>query len=391
MELIPIEMEQRSPSKLKTQIINTRQVFRLGILFILIILLFLFIILNFVSKASYFTVVVDCGSSGTRVTVYKWKKVGIFSNEALPILLHSYPDDNLSRGFYVTSTSSGCLYHCVQTVPGLDKFVGNASGVRESLVPLLRLAEQWVPLERRGETPIFVLGTAGLRRLMVNESKRVMKDVEDVVKGFGFLVRKDWVRVLSGKEEGYYGWVALNYRMGVFRNSSRLVSLGLLDLGGSSLQVVAEMDELREGEHVVRERISSVERWILAYSYPAFGLNEAFDRTVVMLSRTKALRESSGGSLEVSHPCISSRFARNYTCHGCFGQNSSDVKRLTNQSIGNDVNSIILVGEPNWEQCKGLARAAAINSSSSDWSRLANGSSCKSLSRDNGQYSYIFE
>lgn len=375
-------MEPRSPSKSKipiTGFIHTRRVLKIGITLFVIVVLLLFIcayIMNYVSHGSYFTIVLDCGSSGTRVNVYKWRKGVTFSNRDLPILLHSYPD-NLTRSYY----SSGCLYHCIQTEPGLDKFVGNASGVRESLVPLIRLAERWVPLERHGETPIFVLATAGLRRLLMNDAKQVMKDVEDVVKGHGFMFRKDWIRVLSGKEEAYYGWVALNYQMGIFGNSSRLLSFGLLDLGGSSLQVVTETDESRGDEHVLRTRIGSFEHWILAYSLPTFGLNEAFDTTIVMLSHTQALRETTGGSLEVSHPCLSSGFAQNYTCRGCFRQNSTDV----HVSRANEVNPVILVGEPNWEQCKGLARAAAINSSSSNWSHLANDSSCTSLSINKGK------
>lgn len=125
----------------------------------------------------HYTVVVDCGSTGTRVNVYKWWKPARLSNWDLPILVHSYPDNStqsLSRG-------SSCKYHCVQTEPGLDKFVGNSTGVRLSLEPLILWAEQWVPRERHGDTPIFVLATAGLRRLLIEDARQVLDDVEDVV------------------------------------------------------------------------------------------------------------------------------------------------------------------------------------------------------------------
>uniref|UniRef100_A0A803PA89 Uncharacterized protein n=1 Tax=Cannabis sativa TaxID=3483 RepID=A0A803PA89_CANSA len=97
----------------------------------------------------------------------------------------------------------------MQTEPGLDKFVDNSSGVRESLVPLITWEVKIVPCQRHKDTPIFVLATAGLRR--------------------------SWIRVLSGKEEAYYGWVALNYKMEISRNQSMSPTLELLDLGGSSL------------------------------------------------------------------------------------------------------------------------------------------------------------
>lgn len=376
-------MDPISPSKSKlgiTGLIRSRKVLKFGVALV-VIMLFCVCIVYYMSKTTFFTVVLDCGSSGTRVNVYEWRKGGFFSDSDLPILVHSYPDDSIKiDGGY--SQKGGCFYHCLQTEPGLDNFLGNFSGVSQALKPLIRLAELWVPLERHGETPIFVLATAGLRRLQADDAKKILKDVEEVVKGHGFMVRGSWIRVLSGKEEAYYGWVALNYQMGIFGNLSP--SLGLLDLGGSSLQVVTEIDDPRGNDNVLRARIGLVEHWILAYSLPAFGLNEGFDRTVTMLSHTQALEEGTLGTFKVSHPCLSSGFVKNYTCGGCFGKKISDVKDFSTLSRENESRTVVLVGDPNWEKCKGLSRAVAVNSSNSDWSHLDNGSIC-SLSVTNGK------
>lgn len=372
-----------SKSKLEiTGLIRSRKVLKFGVALVVIMLICVCIV-HYMSKTTFFTVVLDCGSSGTRVNVYEWRKGGVLSDSDLPSLVHSYPDDSVKiDGGY--SQKGRCNYHCLQTEPGLDKFLGNFSGVSKALKPLIRLAELWVPLERHGETPIFVLATAGLRRLQNDDARKILKDVEDVVKGHGFMFRESWIRVLSGKEEAYYGWVALNYQMGIFGNSSRLPSLGLLDLGGSSLQVVTEIDDPRGNENVLRARIGLVERWILAYSLPAFGLNEGFDRTVAMLSHTQTLKEGIRGTFKVSHPCLSSGFVKNYTCGGCFGKNLSDAKDFCTLSREKEAHSVVLVGDPNWEKCKGLSRAVAVNSSNSDWSHFDNGSIC-SLSITNGK------
>ncbi|KAH6815756.1 hypothetical protein C2S51_020576 [Perilla frutescens var. frutescens] len=322
--------------------------------------------------STHFTVVLDCGSTGSRVNVFEWM-IGNGSKfyGSLPILLHSYPD-NLNK-------NNACQYHCIQTEPGLHNFVNDVVGVRASLEPLIRYAEQWVPLDRRAATPIFVLATAGMRRLAAEDAGRVLDDVENVVKEHGFLHRKSWIRVLSGKEEAYYGWVALNYKMGVFGSSSRLSTLGLLDLGGSSLQVVAEVGVPTEDDHAIRSKVGPVGHDLAAYSLPAFGLNEAFDRTIVMLSHTGVLRESSGGMFEVRHPCLGSGFVQNYTCHGCFGVDSRASNNLSDHLQENGLNSVFLVGEPNWEQCEIIARAAAINSSSFEWSDQLDRSKCVGL------------
>lgn len=375
-------MEPRSPSKVRLPMLEICPgAFKIGLSLLLSLLLLsvgVYVVLRpgkdlYTSEMMYFTVVVDCGSTGTRVSVYEWMLKGGLIYRDLPILIHAYPDNATNA----PSRKDSCQYHCMQTEPGLDKFVGNSSRVRASLEPLIIWAEQWVPTERRGDTPIFVLATAGLRRLPWKDARRVLDDVEDVIKEHRFMYKKSWIRVLSGKEEAYYGWVALNYKMGIFNKSTGLPTLGLLDLGGSSLQVVAEIDESDEDEFVMKSKIGSFEHEMLAYSLPAFGLNEAFDRTVVMLSHSQALKESVRGTFEVSHPCLSSSFMQSYSCKGCFGLGSNDSEGFHSQVKRNELNTITLVGEPNWEMCQVLARAAAVNSSSSDWSSLTDSSKCE--------------
>ncbi|XP_047156389.1 probable apyrase 7 [Vigna umbellata] len=202
----------------------------------------------------YYTVVVDCGSTGTRVNVYEWMvgvKGAIKGN--LPVLLHSYPDNTTKRS---SLWKGSCQYHCMQTEPGLHNFINDSLGVRQALEPLIVWAEQVVPREMRGNTPAFVLATAGLRGLALEDADRVLGDIEAVVKGHSFMRSKGWIRVLSGKEEAYYGWVALNYRMGTFdENYPKSPTLGLVDIGGSSLQIVAEIDVAGDDVHVMKSRL----------------------------------------------------------------------------------------------------------------------------------------
>ncbi|KAL5747161.1 hypothetical protein ACOSQ2_024458 [Xanthoceras sorbifolium] len=384
-------MEPKSPSKLKlsiTGLARYKRVMKLCTIVLGVVLLLMggYFVFKLgrgynVLGGSYYTVIVDCGSTGTRVNVYEWRLRGVES-EDLPLLMNSYPD-NLSKSLF---SNSSCQYHCLQTEPGLDKFVGNASGVRVSLEPLILWAESLVPDERHRDTPVFVLATAGLRRLGVEDAGRILDDVEAVLKEHSFVHRKSWIRVLNGKEEAYYGWLALNYKMGSLANSSRTPTLGLLDLGGSSLQVVVKDDETEDNEHVIKSEIGLSEHRLLAYSLPAFGLNEAFDRTVAMLSQMQTHRESTGDRFELKHPCLSSDFVQNYTCYSCVGLNFNNQKNFSGQMLETAFTSTYLVGDPNWEQCKGLAKAVAINSSNFDWSQPIVSRNCKaSLSSFNSR------
>lgn len=367
----------KSPSKDKRFVTKHKWLFKIVAVFFIAMLLFLGFYLESYSRkpnaSSYYTVVIDCGSTGTRVNVYEWMLGSVVGKTNLPILLHSYPDSNNN---VITKKSSlwktSCQYHCMQTEPGLDKYVNDSLGVRQALEPLIVWAESLVPREMHRETPIFVLATAGLRRIPKDDAFRVLKDVEAVVKDHSFMFDMRWIRVLSGREEAYYGWVALNYKMGSFDDHSGSPTLGLVDLGGSSLQIVVEIDRVTgDNEHVMRPDFGSFEHRIVAYSLPAFGLNEAFDRTVVMLRNNQSVERSRGAS-ELRHPCLMSTFVQNYTS----GFDATDQKNH-NQLQKTELHSLSLVGKPNWEQCREIAIAAAMNLSDSQVSHQAVGANCQ--------------
>ncbi|CAI0398521.1 unnamed protein product [Linum tenue] len=362
-----MEVEPISPSKFKLSIWSPARVLRICTIASLVLLLLVGVYyalqhgeVHFHGESGHHhTVVLDCGSTGTRVSVYKWE-ANRSKDSGLPVLVNSYPEFEHSARSSTLKRTFACKYHCFQTKPGLDSFLGNSSGVKLALEPLIRLAERWVPRERHEETPIFVLATAGLRRLEGEDARRVLDDVVGVVKEHSFVYRKNWVRVLSGKEEAYYGWVALNYRMGRLGNSSMGPALGLLDLGGSSLQVVTEVDGTdahRANEHLMSSKVRSVEHWILAYSLPSFGLNGAFDRTINLLP----VDRTTGDAVKIKHPCLSSEFEKTNASH--------QMTKTEHYHI---------VGDPNWKRCKAVARAAAMNTSSFDWpTSMMVGSNCK--------------
>ncbi|KAL2961324.1 hypothetical protein AAZX31_17G084800 [Glycine max] len=355
----------KSPSKYK-RIAKHKWLIKFALLILMMLLLFLGFYLESdtrgkLNASSYYTVVVDCGSTGTRVNVYEWM-VGVkgISKGDLPSLLHSYPD-NTTRSSSLWKNS--CQYHCMQTEPGLHSFVNDSLGVRKALEPLIVWAEHLVPREMHRKTPVFVLATAGLRRLPGLEAEWVLGEVEAVVKDHNFMFSKSWIRVLSGREEAYYGWVALNYKMGSFYSYLDSPTLGLVDLGGSSLQVVVETDGAGDDVHMMRSKLSSMEHQIMAFSLPAFGLNEAFDRTVLMLRNNQSEERT-----ELRHPCLVSTFLQNYTCHSCSGLASIYQKNRSQHQEG-ELHSLRLTGEPDWEQCKELAIAAAMNLSDSKLSQ----------------------
>ena len=109
------------------------------------------------SKLRY-GIVVDCGSSGSRVYVYCWPPHHGGATELLNI---QQLRDN-----------SGQLV-MKKIEPGLSELKDTPSQASSYLRPLLDYASAHVPQEKHKETPLYIMATAGLRML----SERFVKDV----------------------------------------------------------------------------------------------------------------------------------------------------------------------------------------------------------------------
>lgn len=100
----------------------------------------IFLYTNLSRGPSKFFVVLDCGSTGTRVYVYQ-ASINRNRDNNLPILLKSLPESFRRKSIQ----QSGRAYNRMETEPGFDKLVYNISGLRKAIRPLIRWAEKQVP------------------------------------------------------------------------------------------------------------------------------------------------------------------------------------------------------------------------------------------------------
>ncbi|XP_061355137.1 probable apyrase 7 [Gastrolobium bilobum] len=348
---------------------------------VLCLALFIFLIYTFIyshwnrGSAKYY-VVLDCGSTGTRVYVYK-AEIEHKDDTTLPIVIKSMRDGlNKKRG-----SQTGRAYDRMETEPGLDKLVHNVSGLKAALKPLVKWAQKQIPQDSHKGTSVFLYATAGVRRLPIADSKWLLDNALNVLKGSPFVCRKDWVKVISGTEEAYFGWIALNYHSGILGVKPRKATYGALDLGGSSLQVTFEGDQQLNSETSLYVRIGSVNHHLTAYSLAGYGLNEAFDKSVARLFKEKfgsTNVDLVGGNVELKHPCLQSGYKNQYTCSHCSSSNQeSESPRIDGNVLGKKGKSripVLLIGAPNWQQCSALAKVAV---NLSEWSDLSPGLDCE--------------
>ncbi|KAH7854370.1 hypothetical protein Vadar_013021 [Vaccinium darrowii] len=321
-----------------------------------------------------FYVVLDCGSTGTRVYVYQ-ANINDKNDGSLPILLRSLPESIQN-----TSSQTGRAYNRMETEPGFDKLVHNISGLKTAIQPLIQWAEKQIPDHAHKTTSLFLYATAGVRRLPSSDSQWLLNNAWSILQNSPFLCRREWVKIISGMEEAYYGWIALNYHTGVLGAIPKKATFGALDLGGSSLQVTFESNELVHNETGLQLSIGPVNHYLSAYSLSGYGLNDAFDKSVVYLLKKHPEIDSANlasGKVEIKHPCLQSGYKEQYFCSEC----ASIYQEGSPPSVGKNLDKggkprtpIQLVGAPKWDECRELAKVAV---NLSEWSDKSSGIDCK--------------
>ena len=239
--------------------------------------------------------VIDAGSSGTRMNAFTWRPPPSFGS--IPVLEPISPDaapHKVPR----RSLETRRAYKRVETEPGMDKFAQNLHELgRRALEPLLEWAREVVPSKRWSSTPVFLLGTAGLRKLTEEDRGRVLDEARHVLQQSGFRFEAPWARILGGSDEGIFAWVALNAAAGTFGTDR---TMGALDLGGSSLQVTFSLNDdigrsalVSHAPHAaVNISILGTQSTLYTHSHYHFGLDDAFERSVRILMEKQQAKQT---------------------------------------------------------------------------------------------------
>ncbi|XP_069756298.1 ectonucleoside triphosphate diphosphohydrolase 4-like isoform X2 [Narcine bancroftii] len=193
-------------------------------------------------------VVIDCGSSGSRVFVYFWPQ----HNGNPHDLLNIRQMKDKSRKPVVKKIK-----------PGISTLAFSPDKAMDYLRPLLRFAADHIPMAKHKETPLYILCTAGMRLLPESQQETILQDLYNKVPvEFDFLFSESHAEVISGKQEGVYAWIGINFVLGRFDhvedgddahvavtvssnpNQGSVVrkrTVGILDMGGASVQIAYEV------------------------------------------------------------------------------------------------------------------------------------------------------
>lgn len=234
-------------------------------------------------------VVIDSGSSGSRVMVYRWIDPVTASTKASDL------PDRFFEGPPIISLDDNWT---TKITPGVSTFGQKPAKVwKDHYKSLLRFAESIVPAAQIQETPVYVFSTAGMRLLPERQRNDVLHHTCKLIqRNTRFLLPDcaEHVKVIDGLTEGIYGWLALNYLMGLFGQASdagKQHSVGFLDMGGASTQIafvpsVAEIEKHDEdlATVVLRKNNGDTLTWrVFVETWLGFGANQARARHIKAL------------------------------------------------------------------------------------------------------------
>ncbi|NWR80707.1 ENTP8 diphosphohydrolase, partial [Centropus unirufus] len=211
--------------------------------------------------------VFDAGSSHTSLFVYEW-------------------DSDKENDTGVVSQTLSCD---VQG-QGISSYANDPPKAGDSLRECLEKALKVIPAAKHRDVPAYLGATAGMRLLREQNSSAADQVLAQVAKTMQeYPVAFKGARILTGEEEGAYGWITINYLLESFTKYSSKAHtwirpeaaniFGALDLGGASTQI----SFMPEGSGIGWNEASTFMLYgynynIYTHSYLCYGQNEMLKR-----------------------------------------------------------------------------------------------------------------
>lgn len=288
-------------------------------------------------------IVLDAGSSHTSMFIYKW------------------PADKENDTGIVGQHSS-----CDVRGGGISSYADNPPGAGQSLVECLEQALRDVPKERHVGTPLYLGATAGMRLLNLTSpeaSANVLAAVTRTLMQYPFDFRG--ARILSGQDEGVFGWVTTNYLLENFIKYGwagrwfrpRKGTLGAMDLGGASTQITFETASPAEDPaNEVQLRLYGQLYRVYTHSFLCYGRDQVLQRLLASALQTHSF-----------HPCWPRGYSTQVLLRDLYASPCTAAQRPQNFN-GSD--RVRLAGGSDPARCRGLV-SGLFNFSSCRFSRCS--------------------
>nr|AAT66769.2 Apyrase-like protein, putative [Solanum demissum] len=291
----PSRSSHRSPNRNSSKS-KSRIFCYTSIVFVIAFLCYVFVFSSHVrfSVKRKYGIVIDGGSTGTRIHVFEYEV-----RNGVPV--YDFGDQGLVS---------------MRVNPGLSAYAEEPEMASESVGKLVEFGKQNVPQEYWSSTEIRLMATAGMRLLDSGVQEKILEVCRGVLRDSGLKFTDDWASVISGSDEGLYAWVIANYALGTL-GSDPLQTTGIIELGGASAQVTFVSNEPMPPEYSRTIKFRNFTYRIYSHSLLQFGQNVAFD--LLLESLVARGHHQAPESVKLMDPCSPRGYPHNLIKTKFFG------------------------------------------------------------------------
>ncbi|KAB1271094.1 Ectonucleoside triphosphate diphosphohydrolase 1, partial [Camelus dromedarius] len=277
-----------------------------------------------------FGIVLDAGSSHTSLYIYQW------------------PAEKENDTGMVSQVEE-----CKVQGPGIANHAQKLSEIDVYLAACMERAKVVIPAPQHTETPVYLGATAGMRLLRMKNgylASKILAVVTSSISNYPFDFQG--ARIITGQEEGAYGWITTNYLLGRFTQKSSWFNLkptggepqetyGALDLGGASTQItfVPKDKTMESPDNTLHFRLYGRDYSVYTHSFLCYGKDQA-----LLQKLAKDVRNTDG---TISDPCFHPGYQRKMVLADLY---ESPCTRKFETFLQFD--EIIIQGTGNYQQCQ---------------------------------------
>ncbi|XP_040899851.1 ectonucleoside triphosphate diphosphohydrolase 3 [Toxotes jaculatrix] len=281
-------------------------------------------------------IVIDSGSSRSNVYLYQW------------------PGEKQNETGVVTE-----VMNC--------RVAGD--GISEMRVDPQKDAESWkafnvcmdkivrvIPAKKHKTTPLFLGATAGMRLLQEKDEQRsneILASLREYLSSLPFSFQN--ASIISGQEEGLYGWITVNYLNGNFLEKNLWntyvrpeggKTVGSMDLGGASTQIAFVVQDDLRGPDYMHVKLYGYPYNVYTHSFLCYGKNEAEKRVL------DKIVQASSDPAYIINPCYPEGF--NITLKASTIYDTECTKKPEKY---NPDQNLFMVGDPDSDKCGSIVKS----------------------------------
>lgn len=215
-------------------------------IFFFILSLTLAIAPSFAKAATHYAILINAGSTDNRLHILTYE-----TDAALPKLTDVFVE------------------HANQT---LAEFSAKPDQVGKSLAFILDRAQAFLQQEQVNlkEVSLHLLATGGMRLLSNAKQQTLYAHAATFIQNhYPFTIKE--LRTISGKEEGVYGWLSVNYLLNILQTNR--ATKGSLDMGGASTQIAFATDDVIPAADKITLTINKQQYTVFSKSFLGLGQN----------------------------------------------------------------------------------------------------------------------